>query len=361
MLSKITLMGDESSTNELPLTAVKFPLSPEIQITDSSGRLLKRRMSQSYNNILEMIKLSEISPLATNERPLSCTCSIDQLFYENCLDNRFNLSTCTIASELDFSVDEDRQNWKNSNLFKQNFREPLMSMSLDSFDRILSMEDHIQHDNFQKSNIHNKTGSYLYDINNNAKNRNYITNTITQSLLDPQNATQTAASSSLNPMPFPVEYLIPTIQSNTWKLRGSRRRLRKTKSTDDNGDYDDDDDARVGYIDKTDTVNNRQSFSFATPNFSVYNKPHYPIIKVTKKSHLNKQTDSTASHIRRHRHSLGGNQMSSCFKMFGVGGKNKMTTSQQIFSTAVISGSSSAPNLRDMIPHTASPSGNLYF
>lgn len=65
---------------------------------------------------------------------------------------------------------------------------------------------------------------------------------------------------------------------------------------------------------------------------------------------------------KRHRHSIAG-QM-SYFKMlgFGYGGplafkKLAGGSTNSLFSTAVISGSSSAPNLRDMIPNTASASG----
>lgn len=70
--------------------------------------------------------------------------------------------------------------------------------------------------------------------------------------------------------------------------------------------------------------------------------------------------------VRRQRHSIAG-QM-SYFKMlgFGLGGdyhKTKMMgggSTSSLFSTAVISGSSSAPNLRDMIPSTASVSCEYY-
>ncbi|XP_044737753.1 inositol hexakisphosphate and diphosphoinositol-pentakisphosphate kinase isoform X2 [Chrysoperla carnea] len=73
-------------------------------------------------------------------------------------------------------------------------------------------------------------------------------------------------------------------------------------------------------------------------------------------------TGTTAINVRRHRHSIAG-QM-SYFKMlgFGFGGgplgfkKIGAGSTNSLFSTAVISGSSSAPNLRDMIPNTASAS-----
>ncbi|XP_075155203.1 inositol hexakisphosphate and diphosphoinositol-pentakisphosphate kinase isoform X12 [Haematobia irritans] len=68
------------------------------------------------------------------------------------------------------------------------------------------------------------------------------------------------------------------------------------------------------------------------------------------------QSTSSSSSVssRRQRHSIAG-QM-SYMKMLGFGGfSKKMTTStNSLFSTAVISGSSSAPNLRDMIPVSSS-------
>lgn len=76
----------------------------------------------------------------------------------------------------------------------------------------------------------------------------------------------------------------------------------------------------------------------------------------------NTTATSTASMRRqRHRHSIAG-QM-SYFKMLGLGGSGKKmaTSANSLFSTAVISGSSSAPNLRDMIANTASPSGIFFF
>ncbi|KFB40189.1 AGAP000926-PB-like protein [Anopheles sinensis] len=64
---------------------------------------------------------------------------------------------------------------------------------------------------------------------------------------------------------------------------------------------------------------------------------------------------ASATSVRRQRHSIAG-QM-SYFKMLGTFSKKMATSTNSLFSTAVISGSSSAPNLRDMIPSTASPSG----
>lgn len=78
--------------------------------------------------------------------------------------------------------------------------------------------------------------------------------------------------------------------------------------------------------------------------------------------HRSPVNPEASSGVKRHRHSIAG-QM-SYIKMLGFGfggpiGLKKITggSSNSLFSTAVISGSSSAPNLRDMIPSTASATG----
>ncbi|XP_033336725.2 inositol hexakisphosphate and diphosphoinositol-pentakisphosphate kinase isoform X22 [Megalopta genalis] len=63
--------------------------------------------------------------------------------------------------------------------------------------------------------------------------------------------------------------------------------------------------------------------------------------------------DAVNKEARRHRHSISG-QM-SYFKLLGYNINKKLTGSaNSLFSTAVISGSSSAPNLKDMVPPHAS-------
>lgn len=58
---------------------------------------------------------------------------------------------------------------------------------------------------------------------------------------------------------------------------------------------------------------------------------------------------------RRQRHSIAG-QM-SYLKMLGLGARVKLPGAAGLFSTAVISGSSSAPNLRVMIPASSASNG----
>lgn len=86
--------------------------------------------------------------------------------------------------------------------------------------------------------------------------------------------------------------------------------------------------------------------------------PHCPRIQ-TQRSFSSPDTRPSITQpaptctARRHRHSISG-QM-SYFKLLGYSINKKLTGSaNSLFSTAVISGSSSAPNLRDMVPPHAS-------
>lgn len=94
-----------------------------------------------------------------------------------------------------------------------------------------------------------------------------------------------------------------------------------------------------------------------TTNCAIINNttiPHKKIVKI----HNPELPNSSNSTVRRQRHSIAG-QM-NYFKFLGFGGFNKKinNSANSLFSTAVISGSSSAPNLRDIISNTiSSPSG----
>ncbi|XP_065366301.1 inositol hexakisphosphate and diphosphoinositol-pentakisphosphate kinase isoform X9 [Calliphora vicina] len=93
--------------------------------------------------------------------------------------------------------------------------------------------------------------------------------------------------------------------------------------------------------------------SFDKPfNTSSIIKP--TIADTTTDNTVTSTSSSSSVSSRRQRHSIAG-QM-SYMKMLGFGGfSKKMTTSSNsLFSTAVITGSSSAPNLRDMIPVSSS-------
>ncbi|XP_033226469.1 inositol hexakisphosphate and diphosphoinositol-pentakisphosphate kinase 2 [Belonocnema kinseyi] len=81
--------------------------------------------------------------------------------------------------------------------------------------------------------------------------------------------------------------------------------------------------------------------------------PQYLLPKKYGRSHSEMILPNLEIRARRHRHSISG-QM-SYFKLLGYNVSKKLTGSaNSLFSTAVISGSSSAPNLKDMVPAHAS-------
>lgn len=104
------------------------------------------------------------------------------------------------------------------------------------------------------------------------------------------------------------------------------------------------------------TLLNTITTTTITPTSSTNFNP-IPHPNIVKHNSDTTPSPSNSSTVRRQRHSLSG-QM-SYYKMLGFGGfsKKMATSTNSLFSTAVISGSSSAPNLRDMIPCTASSSG----
>ncbi|KYQ53085.1 Inositol hexakisphosphate and diphosphoinositol-pentakisphosphate kinase [Trachymyrmex zeteki] len=87
------------------------------------------------------------------------------------------------------------------------------------------------------------------------------------------------------------------------------------------------------------------------PSRHPVSRPHSSSPPLDTQSRIT-QPDPTCT-ARRHRHSISG-QM-SYFKLLGYNVSKKLTGSaNSLFSTAVISGSSSAPNLKDMVPPHAS-------
>lgn len=90
----------------------------------------------------------------------------------------------------------------------------------------------------------------------------------------------------------------------------------------------------------------------ASINLCRRNRPNLPNVELLPSNNTSSTTapsTTTTTTARRPRHSFAG-QMSYS-KLWGFGGKKMPTTTStnSLFSTAVISGSSSAPNLRDMI------------
>lgn len=94
--------------------------------------------------------------------------------------------------------------------------------------------------------------------------------------------------------------------------------------------------------------------------YHVLDEPEHPQSRRTQSvSHcldLTRLSPPSADPVpRRHRHSISGQNY---YRMSGLfHGHKRVNSTSSLFSTAVISGSSSAPNLRDMIPNSASVTG----
>lgn len=296
---------EASSTNEVPLSALKFPdylVTPELPLDEGRPRR-ERRMSHSFNDLFDLTKetkLANCSPMATNERPLSSTIFRPSAF----------------LTPLDLI---DSQRLKN--------------------DQIQQLDDRL---------VNNPSPGRLCDVNNTSFNE--FLRTTTNASKNGGLATSSACS----------------VKCLTSMTTHPRKLLGKQQSLEDG--------AIASLVFVSSVPNNNQSnvvpanSNNTPPLMSPLNDP---VITLTEQSLCPLNTETPQP--RRHRHSLGQMQMN--LKCFGVpsggigsmiGGYGfprncKMTAStNSLFSTAVISGSSSAPNLRDMIQlNSASPSGNL--
>ncbi|XP_052857538.1 inositol hexakisphosphate and diphosphoinositol-pentakisphosphate kinase isoform X14 [Drosophila gunungcola] len=107
----------------------------------------------------------------------------------------------------------------------------------------------------------------------------------------------------------------------------------------------------------TPTVTPTDTIGKAIPTVTTTDISKDSQVSVSVSASVSSANSSTSS--RRQRHSIAG-QM-SYMKMLGFGGfsKKMATSANSLFSTAVISGSSSAPNLRDMIPVSSSGFGDV--
>ncbi|KAH8374183.1 hypothetical protein KR200_010973, partial [Drosophila serrata] len=110
-------------------------------------------------------------------------------------------------------------------------------------------------------------------------------------------------------------------------------------------------------INTNNTTTNTNTTTTTTPSCCTNTIATDSQVTVSVSASVSSANSSTSS--RRQRHSIAG-QM-SYMKMLGFGGfsKKMATSANSLFSTAVISGSSSAPNLRDMIPVSSSGFGDV--
>ena len=332
-----------SSTNELPLSFLKLKsnmLSPEIAL----GKKFNDDMF-----ILFKDSQLKISPIATNERPISCEC----------------LFTNIQTADSDDSITEFTQGESENELYVSSFTsESETSNYFSTYEDI---------DPFRyKYPLSNRSLSYTFSMNSKRDNiiipfQGYCYNCYKADLyqsLPIIHLGQNLASTE-------NENLIDDDKTKFKDTENVKNRLCSLSNSIDESTYKDDipsSESTFSFIITPTTINetncglkntneNSSTLCFKS-NIIDPNKLHPQIFKMHNSEHHTPSSTNT-SNIRRQRHSISG-QMSYFNKVFGFGSFKKMATStNSLFSTAVISGSSSAPNLRDMIPSTASPSGKF--
>lgn len=352
----------ETSTNELPLSEIDFslnPLTPDIILFDNYAHT--EDIHPPTTGFLIPEQHHKISPLATNERPLSCTCLATLIPEESSLFEEagtyygptFPSSTPTATTNM-----SPKRGSSSANL------EALSNLSASAPSLVVLTE--ISDAEVQDLRLTVPIKSYeLSDIG-------YI-----KPLAILRRRSQSQENLLINAQ---IDNNINS--SNTNISSGSRKggnKVRKSSSavhcTCVSADFDN------NYINSSNSNSNNSSNFSSKASFSKQyssktnstlahnvnnnNNPKLKSFKIhtnNKKSSENATVTSAASSSsstssRRQRHSIAG-QM-SYMKMLGFGGfgKKTATSTNSLFSTAVISGSSSAPNLRDMIPSTATVSG----
>lgn len=325
-------MTYESATNELPLSSITFNRCTE---SPESNKFTK--ITFDHYNPAEV--RHEISIMATNERPLSCTC-LPKLLTAN--DDPINNSS---GNSIDDDIDEE---------FFSIERIRSSSCPL-PHGHILSNESQKFSTNFQERlNDYNafreqkRSHAPRIFINNKTPKMSDL-KSMRKATLD----TDVTDRSDHHLPNIPIEPGINLCCAiNPYSKRDA---LKKPIATSSSPQLSSNSAMRNAYSptkQSTISISSNSTTSNISTNVNNTTIPHPNIVKI----HNSDATQSThCPTTRRQRHSIAG-QM-GFFKIMDIAGgfSRKMTTStNSLFSTAVISGSSSAPNLHQI--NTASPS-----
>ncbi|GAB0094057.1 Inositol hexakisphosphate and diphosphoinositol-pentakisphosphate kinase [Sergentomyia squamirostris] len=346
-----------SATNELPLSAINFksnPTSPDVGTSVQDEPPLYRAGL--------MLSGSRISLMATNERPLSCTC------------------LHRLSSEDGAAVESPTEGEASFHHRRSTLHNPVSSMT--------ELDVDSEH---ERMNVVIDTGDR--ECEEEKRRANSAPARLCLCMRDASANVATAAAAAVANLP---RILVDSPPCDQVKCNTADNLYHELHMTNSVGEqqlqshlvksisdgiinsimaYDDDkivvDDVPSSVTSMHGVIttisnslsNTQSSITYAqshaatsTKNAKNHQNTNNSDITVTTTAASSCQTSSSSTNtVRRQRHSIAG-QM-SYFKMLGFGGfSKKMASTSSLFSTAVISGSSSAPNLRDMIPSTASPS-----
>ncbi|XP_030080052.1 inositol hexakisphosphate and diphosphoinositol-pentakisphosphate kinase isoform X2 [Drosophila hydei] len=458
---RLSFFKIDCSTNELPLSDIDFSLTPGtpqcVNMNSGNNRTHKRhnllsmrRMVSGEESEFEGLNLPQISPLATNERPLSCNCnysnnfnsltaaqphahakSLMQLAIAKTLAACISSSTSsnyrqptTSAAADDFQLSRSAPAVLLSSVFQQSLisdgsLRPVAdhgtnSPTASTLRLCMDMETHhrqlergqrkatshscgqlsvllapVLPDNpFQFSFAHEPTGnSFVSSFAPIAEHVTPIaTHTVSQTVIEPQlsynipivlitvavtvttaNTAMTAttnrqmtaaavvittATTTITTISLPNNTTMSSYQSITNQLKPidslSIDALQQPHNTTNTNIH------TTAIVTYTTTINNITTMPPSCCTNTIVTDTNATVSVSASVSSANSSTSS-----RRQRHSIAG-QM-SYMKMLGFGGfsKKMAASANSLFSTAVISGSSSAPNLRDMIPVSSSGFGDV--
>ncbi|KAM8721098.1 hypothetical protein ACLKA7_007038 [Drosophila subpalustris] len=393
---RLSFFKIDSSTNELPLSDIDFSLTPGTPQCHSAGGATGCSRSHKRHKLLSMRRmisgddaefdglpplhhLPQISPMATNERPLSCNCSASNSFplatahahskslmqlatpavpdvashptqTLSSFEDDFQLSSSAPAVLLSGEFGQRGNNKTNdvtlSPLGEQGTNSPTASTLKLCMDMDMDMELHeARHRQLErgqrKATSHSCGQLSILMAAAPASAPVLIENPFRFAATAPTVAPPQVGSTFVSCFAPIAEYVpssTPTDIATPMCTMGIEAQLVYNIPT--------------VLITATASVTSNR-----TANIAITENTEYNNVLVSVSASVSSANSSTSS--RRQRHSIAG-QM-SYMKMLGFGGfsKKMATSANSLFSTAVISGSSSAPNLRDMIPVSSSGFGDV--
>lgn len=319
-------MSHVSATNELPLSAISFVKHP-----DSPDEADKSALTFDHYN--QNQARNEMSPLATNERPLSCTC-LPKLLTDDKPVNHFQ-------TKFDGGINDDEFVITDV---------PVLSSScpLPHGHVCTPNENHINSADFRER-LNAFDAWHAQQLPDSSAPRIFINDKLpkmsdfkvmiqTPKRINPKNALRIISHVPKHAVLFNKPIIVT---SSTPHLSDpcTSNAFCHTK--------------HYSIMPNNSSSSNSIASNIVT-NDNNTTIPHPNIVKIHNSDAT--QTTQTSS-TRRQRHSIAGQNL-GFFKIMDIAGgfSRKMTTStNSLFSTAVISGSSSAPNLHQI--NAASPSG----
>ncbi|XP_055384691.1 inositol hexakisphosphate and diphosphoinositol-pentakisphosphate kinase isoform X2 [Condylostylus longicornis] len=317
-----------SSTNELPLSDIKFALD-SLTPEPINLKYWKHFHSDEILNFSVQTN-NQISTLATNEIPLSCLYSSSDSNFNLCDENIILLNTSDNNSNNINNFDNLYFSFDNINFGS------IAANTTKDIDADLNVNP--ENDPFiqlsEEKKKSNKAKIILSNYNHNNKTLQKF------KIIDPSKVED---DSNKNLTYINTQYDDFNLECNNNKTFTNNKQIENN----------------IEIENKKLAFNNNHFNSFPT---TILNINHPNILCPNPKNELTNHNSENPTSIsntasassRRQRHSIAG-QM-SYIKMLGFSGFSKKvaTSTSSLFSTAVISGSSSAPNLREMAPNSAS-------